>query len=280
MRDAEHLKVKVWEAHVMEQKSILLIDDDPIIREVIRDALDGHYAVFEASNYSEAIKFSNQQIDLALIDYVLPDSDGFETLQALRKGKPELPAIIMTAYGSERVALKATRSEVTDYINKPLKLSYLKLRISEIVGQETARRQSNHNGQKEHSGQEEHREGFIFDGILAYIEVNYMNSLTLDMLARKVSMNKFRFCKVFKKQVGQTFISYLNNIRIRNATEFLKKNDLNITEIAYVVGYKNIVHFDRVFKDIHGFSPREYRKKFKDTKGLAPDRLLLHSGHI
>ena len=102
-----------------------------------------------------------------------------------------------------------------------------------------------------------------------------MKPLTLDILARKVSMNKFRFCRVFKKQVGQTFISYLNNIRIINATQILKRGDLNITEIAYVVGYKNIVHFDRVFKDIHGVSPREYRKKFKDTKGLASHNLLL-----
>ena len=274
IRDADHFKVKVRKAHVMEQKSILLIDDDPIIREVIRDALDGHYTVFEASCYSEAIKFSNQQIDLALIDYVLPDSDGFETLRALRKRMPALPAIIMTAYGSESVALQAIRSEVTDYINKPLKLSYLKLRISEIVGQETKRRQY------EHSGKKENREGFILDGISEYIQENYMKTLTLDMLARRVSMNKFRFCRAFKEQVGQTFISYLNNIRIRNATEILKKDDLNITEIAYGVGYKNIVHFGRVFKDIHGVSPREYRKKFKDTKGLSSDKLQVRSGNI
>jgi YesN/AraC family two-component response regulator len=274
IRDADHFKVKVRKAHVMEQKSILLIDDDPIIREVIRDALDGHYTVFEASCYSEALKFSNKQIDLALIDYVLPDSDGFETLRVLRKRMPALPAIIMTAYGSELVALKPVRSEVTDYINKPLKLSYLKLRISEIVGQETKRRQY------ERSGKKDNREGFILDGISAYIEENYMKTLTLDMLARKVSMNKFRFCRAFKEQVGQTFISYLNNIRIRNATEILKKDDLNITEIAYGVGYKNIVHFGRVFKDIHGVSPREYRKKFKDTRGLTSDKLVLRSGNI
>ena len=126
--DADHFKVKARKAHVMEQKSILLVDDDSNIREVIRDALDGQYTIFEASCYSEAIEFSNQQIDLALIDYVLPDSDGFETLRVLRKGLPTLPAIIMTAHGSETLALKAIRSKVTDFINKPLKLSYLKKR--------------------------------------------------------------------------------------------------------------------------------------------------------
>jgi len=264
-----HFTVKVRMVHVMEQKTILLIDDDPIIREIIRDALDGHYVVFEASCYEEAIKFSNRHIDLAIIDYALPDADGFETLQALRKGMPSLPAIIMTAYGSERFALKTIESRVTDYINKPLKLSYLKLRISEVIGQKTDIRQYGHSEGKDN------REGLIPDGIPAYIEKNYMKHLTLDMLARKASMNKFRFCKAFKEQVGETFISYLNNIRIRNATRFLRKDDLNITEIAYVVGYKNIVHFGRVFKDIHGVPPREYRKKFKNAKFPATKKALL-----
>jgi YesN/AraC family two-component response regulator len=252
----------------MEQKSILLIDDDQIIREIIKDAFDGHYAVLEASCCSDAVKFSNHHIDLALIDYVLPDSDGFKALEALRNGDPKLPAIIMTAYGNERVVIKAIRPEATDYISKPLRLSYLKQRVSEILKQETNTKQH------EKCRREKHRVAFILDGVVAFIEEHYAKHLTLDMLARKVSMNKFRFCRKFKEQTGQTFTSYLNDLRIRNATGLLEKADLNITEIAYGVGYRSIVHFARVFKKIHSVSPREYRKKFRDIKGRASHRLL------
>lgn len=242
----------------MGKKTILLVDDDPVIREIIRDALEGHYTVLEASCHSEAIKFLNHNIDLALIDYILPDSDGFETLRELRKENPVLPAIIMTAYGSESIVIKAIRSEVTDYINKPLKLSYLKLRISEIFGNKKRIIPD------EYGKQERDREEFIMDGISSYIESNYMKALTIDMLASKVNMDKFRFCKVFRDKFGQTFTSYLNGLRIKNAVELLKKVDLNITEIALAVGFRNIVHFDRVFKEIHRVSPRKYRKRFNN----------------
>ena len=246
----------------MGRKHILLIDDDPLTRGVIRDAFDGHYAVIEASCYLEAVKFSNHHIDLALIDYILPDSDGFNALKVLRHENPNLPAIIMTAYGSESVAVRAIREKVTDYITKPLEISYLKQRVSEIFKEETITR---HHG-KGRKG--DHRE-FIWDGMVTYIEEHYSKHLTLDMLARKVSMNKYRFCKSFKLQTGRTFTSYLNNVRIRNATGLLEKADLNITEIAYSVGYRNLVHFARVFKELHGISPREYRKKIKGDKSAS-----------
>lgn len=239
----------------MEQKTILLIDDDPIIREIIKDALVD-YLFLEASSHSEALTFLNQHIDLALIDYILPDADGFETLRELRKVFPKLPVIIMTAYGSENVVIKAMRSEVTDYLSKPLKLSYLKLRISEILG---GLKHMNHH---EYIERERNRVDFLLDKVAMNIEENFMKTITLDTLARTINMDKFRFCKAFKEKFGQNFTSYLKIIRIKNAAELLRKTDLNVTEIAYVVGYKNIVHFDRVFKEVHGMSPSEYRKNF------------------
>jgi YesN/AraC family two-component response regulator len=198
----------------------------------------------------------------------LPDSDGFKALKALRNGIPKLPAIIMTANGSESIILKATRAEAADYICKPIRLYSLKQQVSEILKAETDTRQY------DRRGKENKREISLLDGTLSYIEEHYTKHLTLDMLAHKVNMNKFKFCKTFKAQTGQTFISYLNNVRIRNAMGLLEKADLNITEIAYGVGYKSIVHFDRVFKEAHGVSPREYRKKFRNTKGRTSQRQL------
>ena len=252
----------------MERKSILLVDNDPIIRESIRDAFDGHYAVIEASCYSEAVKFSDYRIDLALIDSVLPDSDGFNALKALRNGNPDLPAIIMTACGGERVDAKAIRAEATDYITKPLKLPSLVQRVSEIFKDKTST--------CEHEKSEKcvHSKAFLFESMVAYIEKHYSEHMTLDILASKMSMNKYRFCRAFKNRMGQTFISYLNKVRISNANGLLKNADLNITEIAYLVGYKSLVHFARVFKQIHGISPREYRRNFRDTKRESSHRML------
>lgn len=235
----------------MEKKSILLVDDDEVVRNVIKDALKREYHVLEASGHSEAVKLLGNPIDLALIDYVLPDSDGFQVLKAIREEKLALPAIIMTGYSNEAIIIKALRSAVADYIKKPLSIVYLRRRLSEILGDHEAGRHHESVGTKEE---------FILDGMAAYIEENYMKNLTLNRISRMACMSKFRFCRAFKQRLGKTFSSYLNGIRLEKASELLKSSNLSATEIAFFVGYGSFSQFKRVFKRISGISPKEYRK--------------------
>jgi transcriptional regulator GlxA family with amidase domain len=77
-------------------------------------------------------------------------------------------------------------------------------------------------------------------------------------------MSRYKFCRTFKGTFGQSFKSYLNSIRVRNAAELLKNTHLNVTEITYFVGFGSVVNFERVFKDIHGATPLEYRRKLRE----------------
>ncbi len=91
-----------------------------------------------------------------------------------------------------------------------------------------------------------------------------MKNLTLEKLARMACMSRFSFCRAFKERFGRTFISYLNGVRLRNAVRLLKNSPYNITEIAHFVGFRTMVHFDRVFRAAYMMPPREYRKKIKN----------------
>jgi YesN/AraC family two-component response regulator len=235
----------------MKNKSILLVDDDEVVRTMIKGFLEKEYNVFEASNYSEAVKLLKYPIDFALIDYILPDSDGFDLLKAIREEKVTLPAIIMTGYSNEAVVIKALRSAVADYIKKPVKLSYLRKRLSEILKGEWI---------SEHTDNVETKEEFILDGIAAYIEEKYMKDLTLDRISRMACMNRFKFCRVFKQRFGKTFLSHLNSVRVKKASELLKNSSLSVTEIAFFVGYGSFSQFKRVFKKVYGLSPKDYRR--------------------
>jgi len=241
----------------MEKKSILLVDDDEVVRTMIKGFLEREYNVLEASSYSEAIKLLRYPLDLALVDYILPDSDGFELLKAIRDEKLALPAIIMTGYSNEAVVIKALRSAVADYIKKPIKLSYLRMRLSEILGGEWTNEHTENVGTKEE---------FILDGTAAYIEEKYMKDLSLNRISRMACMNRFKFCRAFKQRFGKTFTSYLNHIRIKKASELLKNPNLSVTEIAFFVGYGSFSQFMRVFKTIYGVSPKEYRRSVNGRK--------------
>lgn len=245
----------------MERKSILLVEDDALVRDVLKDALERKYYVSEASSYSEAMDQLGNHIDLAIIDYVLQDGDGFEVLNEIRKIKSELPAIIITGFSEEDVVIRALRAGVTDYIKKPLSLKYLMKRVSEILedkGREEGDEYPEGEGVK-------NRDEFMMDYIATYVRENYMEDLTREKIAGIAYMNRNKFCELFKKRFGQTFTSYLNSIRVKKATELLKTPDLGITEIADHVGYRSVIHFERVFRKVYKLSPREYRKNIKQS---------------
>lgn len=119
----------------MKKKTILLVDDDFAVRNTLKDYLEKKYTVLEASGCKEVIRQLAKPIDLAIIDFILPDADGFKVLKILRAINGSLPVIIITGYGSENLAIEAIRHKASDYIKKPVELAYLKKRVSEALNQ-------------------------------------------------------------------------------------------------------------------------------------------------
>jgi YesN/AraC family two-component response regulator len=233
----------------MEKKTVLLVEDDPVVRDIIKVALEREYIVLEASGYAEAVKLSGCHIDIVLIDYMLHDGNGIGVMKAIRDVHPGLPIIMITAYSSEDVAIKALRAGATDYIKKPLVLACLRKRVADLLEGKNGEQPTENSGTKE---------DFILDGIEALIEKHYSEDLTRDQLAEKVCMNKYKFSKLFNKRIGQNIKSYINNVRVKKAAELLKNHDLSSREIAFSVGFQSVEHFFRVFKEIYGVSPKEY----------------------
>jgi AraC-like DNA-binding protein len=98
---------------------------------------------------------------------------------------------------------------------------------------------------------------------LDLIYYNYKNPITVDDAAAITGYSKSNFCKIFKLTVGEGFHQALNRRRVDNATAMLKVTDASISEIANQVGFCEAKAFCRVFKDIMGVSPGQYRKENK-----------------
>lgn len=235
-------------------KSILLVEDEKEMRATLREILEmNSYKVLEAGTYSNAVKHLESDIDLALVDYRLPDCDGIELLKRIRKDKPALPVIILTGYGTEDVAVKSFRTGAEDYIKKPFAIPYLLKKIAGILGEEFGGEDSGHECGS-------NMETFMMEGIAMHMEENYMQDLNLDKLADMAGMCKFSFCRQFRKKFGHGYVAHLNGIRIKRSKELLGNPDLSISDIAYTAGYKSLSQFERVFKSAEGVAPRDYRK--------------------
>ena len=92
-----------------------------------------------------------------------------------------------------------------------------------------------------------------------------MYNITLDDLAKMAGYSKYHFSRIFKKYSRTTFISFLNHRRIKAAEMLLLDENISVTEAAMQVGFSSLTTFNRVFREIKGCTPTEFRKLYKIT---------------
>jgi len=101
----------------------------------------------------------------------------------------------------------------------------------------------------------------ILDDIIDYIKHNYSQPLKLESIAPLFGYNSSYLGKLFTQKMGQSFNSYLDQVRISQAVYLLEHSDMKVYEISYRVGYKNVDYFHQKFKKRMHVSPAEYRKR-------------------
>lgn len=114
---------------------ILVIDDEKAIRWSLGEALKNQgYEVVDAEKGKEGIKlFREEPADLVILDLKLPDTDGIHVLRKLREEDPELPVIMMTAYGEVETAVEAIKAGAYDFLLKPFQLEKMKISIKHAL---------------------------------------------------------------------------------------------------------------------------------------------------
>ncbi|MCY1516184.1 HTH-type transcriptional activator RhaS [compost metagenome] len=110
-------------------------------------------------------------------------------------------------------------------------------------------------------------EGIRIGKIFNFLMQHYDRNISLAEVAATAHMTPPAFCRYFKKHTRQTFISFLNEIRINEACKKLTKGRTeNISTVAYSCGFNSLTNFNKVFKSIVGFSPKTYIDSFKRLK--------------
>lgn len=95
--------------------------------------------------------------------------------------------------------------------------------------------------------------------IRSFIEENYRYDLSVQDMAERLGYSEAYFCKLFKQHFGQSFVSYLTEYRIRQASRMLRETSDSIGDIGRACGYPDPNYFTKVFRRIIGQTPREYR---------------------
>ncbi len=112
---------------------------------------------------------------------------------------------------------------------------------------------------------EQYKEEYIsrIQKVQDYIEQNYGKNMTTEELANVAGFSKYHFNRIFKSVMDESLLQYVNRVRMENALFILAhRQDRNMTDVAYELGFGDSAIFSRAFKAYYGLSPLAYRKKY------------------
>lgn len=119
----------------MPNRTVLVVEDDSAIRRGLGDALRfAGFTVREAADGQKGLELASQEdLTLVLLDVVLPKMDGFQVLEEIRRSRPSLPVIMLTARGTEEDRVQGLRNGADDYVVKPFGVRELLARVEAVL---------------------------------------------------------------------------------------------------------------------------------------------------
>lgn len=253
---------------------VLLADDDTLellyLSNILQNYGEKYSIVGRANNGLQAVELAyTLRPDMILMDIKMPGIDGLEATKRIKKCQPACTVIIISAYDDFDHARKAIQSKADDYLLKPVAEDEVLAALSCFY------QKRNHENtatpiiefQDSHAGvfPQDCSASKIGRRVISYININYASDLSLEAIAKDYYVSPSYLSKIIKKETGHTFTEYLNRLRIKQAKTLLKTSDQAISRIAYLVGYKDVSHFNRCFRKIVGANPSQYRKMVMDT---------------
>jgi YesN/AraC family two-component response regulator len=237
----------------LQRGEIWVVDDDPQALEYFQNLLTHSLADFRVrpilGGAAALPLLADQAPDLVVLDLMMPEVDGFEVLEHLRRNpKTALtPVIILTG--------KMLSYEDVKRLDTPKVFLQSKGVLNSLEGVAEVQRVLAAPGAL---AQPTSR---LVKQTLANIHQNYTRALSLNELASTVGVSKSYLSRIFKLETGISLWDYLNRFRVQKAKELLLNTDDSVTAIAAEVGYQDAGYFGRIFHKVAHCSPRAYRSQ-------------------
>ncbi|WP_284036798.1 response regulator [Neobacillus sp. 114] len=247
-------------------KKILLVDDERWGRTAIRRTIEKTglpvMVCHESSNGSEALHWlKTNHADLIMADIRMPVMDGLTFLEQLRSVNQRQAVVMISGHDNFSFAQQSLRAGAFDYLLKPVEVEemtvclerWLNLCVDFVE-------------QSEEKSDPNPLEKSTVEHVVEFIKSRVPGEVTLTEAAKEVHLNPSYLSQLFKRQMNQNFLDYVQQLRMDEAERLLTRTSLRITEIAHRLGYADLSYFSNTFKRIKRKTPSEFRKSFQRGK--------------
>lgn len=249
-----------------EQPTILVVDDNADMVSFVSSNLSEHYQVLTASNGKQALNLLQvENVNLIISDVMMPDIDGFELCRRVKSDikTSHIPIIMLTARATDESQLEGLRLGADDYITKPFSVEVLLLRVAKLL-EWTLKGHQDFKNKLEVNPSEititPLDEQFLQKAIKIVEDQMSNSELNVEMLGEQLGMSRSFLYKKLMAVTGLGPAEFIRTIRVKRGKALLERSQLQVTEIAYMVGFNSLKSFTMNFKAEFGMTPREYQK--------------------
>ncbi len=247
-----------------KKHTVLIVEDNTDLRTFITKNLKNEYNIIDVPDGLKAMEITqNFHIDLIVSDIMMPKLDGIELCTKLKSdlNSSHIPIILLTAKNSIECKIEGYKIGADDYIEKPFDMELLKVRIKNII---ESRKKLRLKFSLEISPKLNEitptstDEKFLQKAIKNVEE--FMNDTRFDVtkLVKEMGVSRSLLHKKLKALTNMSTTEFIRLCRLKKSIHYLKHDNLNISEVAYEVGFNDPKYFSRIFKKHFGVTPTEY----------------------
>lgn len=266
--------------HASKNYRILVVDDDPEILEYIKGELGEWYKLDGVSNGKEALQaLLATHYDLVVSDIVMPVMDGISLLKNIKTNSlvSDIPVILLTSKVDAADRLEGFKKGADAYLPKPFDIKELRIMIDNLVNRVRQLKGKFSGAQAQDDKVEQIKvkgnNDALMERIMKSINKNLSNpDFNVEELTEDVGISRAQLHRKMKEITGISTGEFIRNLRLKQAARLIRENKINITQVAYNVGFNNQTHFSTVFKKHFGMSPSEYAEKNRNVKEPAEEK--------
>lgn len=246
-----------------------MVDDDAEITDYIAQELSPHYRCSTAANGKEALRLllaEDARFDLVVSDIMMPEMDGFTLLRTIKSNMKlaHLPVILLTSEAAVGNRLQGLERGADAFMAKPFVTDELRLQIDNLLAK-AQRLKAQYSGTvKEQVEKVEQldivdNDKQLMDRIIQSVNKNLTDSeFSVEQLASEVGLSRSQLHRRMKELTGLSASDFVRNIRLEQAARLLRERKVNVSQVAYSVGFSSLGTFSKVFKQHFGQPPSEY----------------------
>ena len=251
--------------------TILFVDDNHDLCDFVSDALAEKYHILTATDGVEALELlSRQNVNLVVSDVMMPRLNGLELCNRI-KGDLQLshiPVLLLTAKTAEASVIEGLQMGADDYLTKPFNIDVLQLRIEKFI--EWSQKAHQTFQQKIEVQPSEITitpldEQFIAKAVKIVEEHLTDSNFSVEVLGAELAMNRVSLWRKIQNLTGRGPADFIRLIRLKRGKQLLEKSQMQVSEIAYAVGYNTVKRFTENFKAEFGMTPTQYKNRENTT---------------